>query len=97
MQFVLIAYDGVDNEAQARRLKVRPDHLQKIELLKKSGNYIAGGAILDDSGLMIGSVIIYEFPDRKALDEKLKDEPYFTEGVWQNVVIHPYRLAKIGI
>jgi uncharacterized protein YciI len=96
MQFILIAYDGVDPGAQERRMKVRPEHLAKIELLKKSGEYLFGGAILNDEGLMIGSTIVYEFPDRKALDEKLKDEPYMTAGVWEKVVIHPYRLAKIG-
>ena len=95
MQFLLIAYDGTDPGALDRRMKVRGEHLEKIEILKNNGEFLAGGAILDDSGKMIGSMIVYEFPDRKTLDEKLKDEPYFTRGVWQKVEIQPFRMAII--
>jgi uncharacterized protein YciI len=96
MQFLLIAYDGTDTDALARRMKVRPDHLENVELLKKTGEFLFGGAILNEEGMMTGSMIVYDFPDKKALDEMLKMEPYITGGVWEKVVIHPYRLAKIG-
>jgi uncharacterized protein len=95
MQFLLIAYDGTDAGALDRRLKVRAEHLQKIEILKDRGECLAGGAILDDYGKMTGSMIIYEYTDRNALDEMLKDEPYYTSGVWQKVEIQPFRLAII--
>lgn len=95
MQFLLIAYDGKDPDALLRRMNVREDHLMKISGLKKAGEFILGGAILDDSGKMIGSMIVYDFPDRQALDERLKSEPYFTEGVWERIEIQPFRLAKI--
>jgi uncharacterized protein len=95
MQFLLLAYDGNDAEALKRRLKVREDHLQKISGLKKAGEYLFGGAILDDSEKMIGSMIVYEFPDRKSLDERLKDEPYITGGVWKKIEIQPFRHAKM--
>jgi uncharacterized protein YciI len=95
MQFILIAYDGTDEGATQRRLNVREDHLQKISHLKKSGEFISGGAILDNNGKMIGSMILYEFPDRESLDAKLKDEPYITKGVWKKIEIQPFRLAKI--
>jgi len=94
MQFLLTAYDGTDPGAPERRLKVRSDHLHKIAGLKKSGEFLFGGAILDDTGKMIGSMIVYEFPDRKSLDERLKEEPYITAGVWKKIEIHPFRLAK---
>jgi len=88
-----MGYDGTDAGAPERRMKVREEHLEKIATLKKSGGVIFGGAILDDGGKMIGSVIVYEFPDRRALDEMLKFEPYVLNGVWKNIVIHPFRLA----
>ena len=94
MQFLLIAYDGTDKEAFDRRMVSRPEHLEKIAHLKKTGKFLFGGAILDDTGKMIGSMIVYEFPDRQALDEMLKSEVYLTGGVWQKVDIRPYRLAK---
>lgn len=95
MQFLLTAYDGTDPGAQERRLKVREDHLRKIAGLKRNGEFLFGGAILDESGKMIGSMIVYEFQDRQMLDEKLKNEPYITEGVWKKIEIQPFRLARI--
>ena len=95
MQYLLVAYDGSDAEALNRRLKVREDHLKKISVLKQRGEFKCGGAILDDDGKMIGSMIVYDFPDRQSLDESLQNEPYFTEGIWEKVEIRPFRLAKI--
>ena len=95
MQFILTAFDGTDPEAPDRRMAVRQEHLDKIAVLKKSGEFLFGGAILSDEGKMIGSMILYEFPDREALDKRLKNEPYITAGVWKKIEIRPFRLAKI--
>jgi uncharacterized protein YciI len=95
MQFLLIAYDGTDAEALDRRMKSRPEHLEKIASIKKAGEFLFGGAILDDSGKMTGSMILYEVPDRATLDEMLKDEPYICNKVWEKIEIRPFRLAKI--
>ena len=97
MQFLLVAYDGNDSGALERRMKARPQHLEKVVYLKKRGEFLLGGAILDDSGKMIGSMIVYEFPDRSALDESLQKEPYIIQGVWKHIEIRPYRLASIEI
>jgi uncharacterized protein YciI len=95
MQFLLVAFDGNDPEALERRMKARPRHLENVALMKKQGEFLLGGAILDEQEKMIGSMIVYEFPDKAALDEKLKKEPYITGGVWEQIEIRPYRLAKI--
>ena len=95
MQFLLIAYDGTDSEALDRRLKVREEHLQKTGQLKRDGEFIFGGAILDETGKMIGSTVVYEFPDRQSLDARLKEEPYIVNGVWKKIEIKPFRIAKI--
>jgi uncharacterized protein YciI len=95
MQFLLLAYDETDPEAPERRLRVRQEHLDKIKNLKNSGEFLFGGAILNDEGKMIGSMILYEIYDRAALEERLKDEPYITKGVWEKIEIKPFRLAKI--
>jgi hypothetical protein len=95
MQFLLLAYDGTDPEALQRRLNVREEHLKRISLLKSSGEFLFGGAILDNNGKMIGSMIVYDFPDLQSLEEKLKDEPYLTEKVWEKTEIQPFRIAKI--
>ena len=95
MQFLIIAYDGTDPGALDRRMKVREEHLKNTGILKQRGEFKCGGAILDDDGKMIGSMIVYDFPDRKALDEYLKNEVYFTKGVWEKVEIKPFRIARI--
>jgi hypothetical protein len=95
MQFLLLAYDGTDTGALQRRMKVREEHFRKITLLKKAGEFICGGAMLDEDGKMIGSMIVYEFPDILSLKESLKNEPYLTGGVWEKTEIKPFRLANI--
>ena len=94
MQFLLIAYDGTDPEAPERRLKVRAEHLEKISILKKNNEFLFGGAILNAQEQMIGSMIVYDFPDRAALEQRLKDEPYVNQKVWEKIEIKPFRLAK---
>lgn len=96
MQFLLLGYDGTDDAALERRMNVREEHLEKIRVLKSRGECLFGGAILDDEGKMTGSMIVYDYPDRKALDLKLENEPYIKAGVWEKIVIRPFRLAKIG-
>ena len=95
MQFLLLGYDGTDTGALQRRMAVREDHFRRISLLKKAGEFLFGGAILDEDGKMIGSMIVYDFPDIQSLEERLKDEPYLTGGVWEKTEIKPFRLAKI--
>jgi len=90
-----MAYDGTDPDALNRRMAARPEHLEKVAGLKKNGEFLLGGAILNDEGKMIGSMIVYEFPDRKSLEERLKEEPYITGDVWQKIEIKPFRLARI--
>lgn len=94
-QWLLTAYDGTDADAPARRMAARPNHLETYAALKKNGNSIAGGAILDDEGNMIGSAMLLEFPSREEFDEWYNNDPYVTGGVWKTVTIQPFRQAKI--
>ena len=95
MQFLLLAYDGTDPQAPQRRLRVREEHLKKIGLLKMKSEFLFGGAILNENNEMIGSMIVYDVPDRQSLDKVLKDEPYITNGVWEKIEIKPFRHASI--
>lgn len=94
MQFILIAYDSTDPGALDHRMKVRPEHLEKIAKIKKDGQYIYGGAILDDSEKMIGSMILYNVENRAELDKILLNEPYINDKVWERIEIRPFRVAK---
>ena len=93
MQFLITAYDGTDADAQERRNKARPAHLEGAAKLRDKGHLIAGGAILDDDDNMIGSTMYVDFDSREDLDKWLLDDPYVTEGVWEDISIQKIRLA----
>lgn len=93
MEFLVMAYDGKDAEAQARRLLARPAHLDNIAVLKAAGAFVNGGAILDDQGNMIGSTLYMSFESREALDVWLQSDPYVTGGVWVDIEVTPIRLV----
>jgi uncharacterized protein YciI len=95
MQFLLLAYDGSDKDAKARRAAVRPAHFAGIKPMVERGELRAAGAILDDAGEMVGSVVFAEFPSRAELDAWLAREPYVSEGVWKQIEVKPFRLAVL--
>ena len=70
MQFVVIARDGTDADAAARRQAVRPTHLDEIQPLVDAGHVLAGGAMLDHDGSMRGWVLLVDFPSRVELDAR---------------------------
>ena len=83
MQFIIKAYDG--EEMLAKRMEVRPRHLEGIEKIKE--HVICAGGLLDDDGKMKGSVLIMEYENREQLDEYLANEPYVQEHVWQRIEV----------
>jgi uncharacterized protein YciI len=88
MQFVVIAYDGTDEDALNRRLAIRDTHMAQGEKMRAAGKFLFGGAILDD-GKMIGSLIVVNFSSKEELDAWLEVEPYVTNNVWQKIEIKP--------
>ena len=93
VQFVVIAYDGTDAGALDRRLAARPAHLENARRMREEGALLTGGAILDDQGAMIGSVLVVDFPSRTGLDAWLASDPYVTGDVWRKVEARPFRVA----
>jgi len=87
MEFIILAYDGSDDAAEARRLKVRPDHARRIKACKKTGEFVSGGAIKDETGKMIGSALFMRFESCADLEQWLADDPYTKANVWQNVQV----------
>jgi uncharacterized protein YciI len=93
VQFLIVARDGRDPDALARRMAARPAHFEGIKDLVGNGNLLSGGALLDDAGKMAGSYTVCEFPDRAALDAWLAREPYVQQGVWKDIEVMPIRIA----
>ena len=83
MQFVITAYDG--EGMLAKRMEVRPLHLDGMERLKD--HLVCAGGLLDDAGNLKGSVLVMEFPNREELDEYLTNEIYVKEHVWERITV----------
>lgn len=93
MQFLLIAYDGTDDGAFDRRMAARPAHIELGDKMRDEGKLHFGTAILDDSGKMIGSMLVAEFDDRSGLDKWLEIEPYVAGKVWEKIEVRPCRIG----
>jgi uncharacterized protein YciI len=94
MQFILIAYDGTDDQALDRRMAVREAHLKMANQMHADGKWLYAAAIMNDDGRMTGSMIVCDFPSRDALEEDwLKNEPYITGKVWEKIDIHRAQTA----
>jgi uncharacterized protein len=91
--FLVIARDGTDAQAPARRKTARPSHLVGIKPMVDNGELLYGGGILDEAGAMVGSAIFMEYPSRKELDDWLRREPYVVNGVWKDIQIIPIRMT----
>jgi len=88
MLFVLMGMDRPDDGAEIRRLN-RAAHLQFV--VEHKGDFRYGGALLDDDGKMIGSLMMVELPDRAALARFLAEEPYSRSGLFEPYVIRETR------
>jgi len=93
MLYIVIAHDGTDPEAPARRQRVRATHLEGIRPAVDSGMLQLGGAILDDAGTMTGSVLLVEAESADAARDFIDNDIYRREGVWQRIEIHPFQRA----
>lgn len=94
-QYLVTAYDYTDTEALQRRMSVRPHHLDAAKELRANGNYVLGGAILNEDGNMIGSVMIVQFETEEALEAWKQNEPYITQKIWESVDVKPFRVAEV--
>ncbi|WP_406038628.1 YciI family protein [Micromonospora sp. NBC_00898] len=56
------------------RLAARPAHRERLTALHAEGTVRITGPLADDSG----AVLVFDVPDRPALDRLLAADPYFT-------------------
>jgi uncharacterized protein len=94
-QYLVHAWDGTDDQALERRMKARPAHFDNSRRIKASGNFVLGGAMLNDEGKMIGSTMVLQFETREELQQWVDTEPYITGNVWQKIDIRPFRVADV--
>lgn len=90
MLFLVIAHDGTDEGALARRLAVREKHLERSGKLKEVGTQLVGAAILDENERMVGSAMVLEAENEDALRALLAQDPYSAGDVWRRFQILPF-------
>ena len=94
-QYLITAYDGTDGNALERRMSIRPYHLEGAKKLKENGNFIIGGAMLNDEGKMIGSTMILQFESAAELQNWIDNEPYIQQKVWEKFEVQSFRVANV--
>ena len=92
---VIVAMDGTDAAAPARRAAVREQHLARVVPVAKDGTLALGGAILDDAGGMRGSIAVTRHASDEAARAWMAEDPYVTGGVWQDIALHGTRFAPL--
>jgi uncharacterized protein len=95
MHYLIIAHDGSDEKALERRLAARERHLESITKLKNEGKAMYGAALIDDNGIMNGSMLIMNFESQDELERYLAKEPYIIGKVWQTVDVKPCRVPEL--
>ena len=89
MLFAVIRHDKA-NKVWLRQSE-RPKHLGYLERVMHQIK--SGGALLDDHGQQIGSVLIIDVANRSAAEEFACNDPYVEAGLFEITYISPFRLV----
>jgi uncharacterized protein len=95
MWYTIIAQDVADS--LEKRLKVRPQHLARLQALQNAGRLLLAGPFpaidSEDPGPAgyTGSLIVAEFKDLQAATEWAHADPFVTENIYSSVTIKPFR------
>jgi uncharacterized protein YciI len=93
MLYLIVAFDGTDDGAPARRAAARPSHLEAARPRNEEGRLPFGGAMLSEAGAMIGSAIVIEAADEAEARAYVENDPYTKGGVWVKYDVWPFKRA----
>lgn len=77
-------------DALPRRLESRPTHLAYLQSLAQVR---VAGALLDEAGDPRGTLVIVEAEDLAAAQALAAGDPFQTLGVFERVVVQPWRVS----
>lgn len=95
MYYAIVSED-VENSLEKRQ-SARPDHLARLEALKQQGRLLVAGPFpaIDSetpgAAGFTGSLVIAEFENLEAAQTWADADPYISAGVYQQVVVKPYK------
>jgi len=91
-----IISEDVENSL-AKRLAVRPKHLQRLQALQDAGRLVLAGPhpAIDsenpgDAGFS-GSLVVAEFASLEAARQWADSDPYIEAGVYAKVIVKPFK------
>jgi uncharacterized protein YciI len=85
MNFIVIGMDKGD-----LRRERRAAHLDYVAA--RQDRIVYAGPLIE-SGRMIGSLFVFDLPDRDALDAHLAGDPYFADGgIFETVTVYESRM-----
>jgi uncharacterized protein YciI len=87
MLFSIVRIDK-PNSVELRQ-STRPKHLVYLDRVMSC--ITTGGALLDDDGQQIGSILIIDVADRAAAEEFAATDPFVPAGLFASTHIAPFR------
>lgn len=97
MLYAIVAEDRPGSGSA--RATARPQHLERLEMLKAAGRLVIAGPFpaLDspDAGPagVTGSLIVAEFESLDDAQAWADEDPYVAAGVYDRVTVRPFRLV----
>jgi uncharacterized protein YciI len=87
MLFAVIRHDKPNS--LSLRLSARPKHLEFLKTVL--GKIMYGGALLDDEGKQIGSMLIVDVADQAEADAFADNDPFVDAGLFASTSVQPFR------
>ena len=95
MWYAIICEDS-ENSLE-KRLKARPDHLNRLHQLKDQGRLLVAGPhpaidnIEPGEAGFTGCLIVAEFDGLQSAQQWADDDPYTQEGVYSRISVKPFK------
>ena len=95
MLYAILSED-VPNSLPLRKT-VRPEHIARLEALENEGRLTIAGPHpvqeqdVTENHAFSGSLVIAEFESLEAATQWANDDPYLKAGVYQSVVVKPFK------
>ncbi len=95
MFYAIISQDVEDS--LEKRMSVRADHIARLQALQNEGRMLIAGSHpaidSEDPGPagFTGSLIVAEFDSLEAAQTWADEDPYITAGVYENVIVKPFK------
>lgn len=96
MDFVLLADDGQDPGAPARREAARPRQVAKIRTNVAAGRLVMSRPRLRTDGVTTGSLQVFRLADQAAMAACPASEPFAQTGIWTGWQALDFRIAPMS-